>query len=297
MAKEATELRDSRGEWKPEELPKPGPLFRWPLNILKILKFLFLPGGYLLGWNGIFLGVGVISWLFLTPEMDRMATFTLDWVALIYLRNAGILTLLAGGLHIRLYMRRVQGQHFKFSDKWLAKDNKRFLFNNQTRENVFMNLASGCVIWTGYEALTLWAYANNLLPYVDWNAHPLYFVLLLLGIAAMREIHFYWTHRLTHWKPLYTSAHYLHHRNVNIGPWSGFSMHPIEHLLYLSGIFLHWVIPSHPVHAIAHVMHAGLAPSPGHTGFRAPLRTRPARRSLSGIDDPSTSIMSSLFRT
>ena len=49
--------------------------------------------------------------------------------------------------------------------------------------------------------------------------------------------------------------------------WSGLSMHPIEHLLYFSGVLLHWVIPSHPLHAIFHLMHAGLAPAAGHTGF------------------------------
>lgn len=44
-------------------------------------------------------------------------------------------------------------------------------------------------------------------------------------------------------------------------------MHPIEHLLYFSGVLLHWIIPSHPVHAIFHLMHAGLSPALGHAGF------------------------------
>ena len=42
---------------------------------------------------------------------------------------------------------------------------------------------------------------------------------------------------------------------------------PIEHLLYFSGVLLHWIIPSNPVHAIFHLMHAGLTPTLGHTGF------------------------------
>ncbi|MGA1487006.1 MAG: sterol desaturase family protein, partial [bacterium] len=58
-----------------------------------------------------------------------------------------------------------------------------------------------------------------------------------------------------------------HHKNTNTGPWSGLSMHPIEHLLYLSGVFLHWVIPSHPIHACFHLLHAGISPTWGHTGF------------------------------
>jgi sterol desaturase/sphingolipid hydroxylase (fatty acid hydroxylase superfamily) len=44
-------------------------------------------------------------------------------------------------------------------------------------------------------------------------------------------------------------------------------MHPIEHLLYFSGVLIHWIVPSNPVHAIFHLAHAGLAPAPGHAGF------------------------------
>jgi len=35
---------------------------------------------------------------------------------------------------------------------------------------------------------------------------------------------------------MYKKVHSLHHRNTNIGPWSGLSMHPIEHLLFFSSI-------------------------------------------------------------
>lgn len=44
-------------------------------------------------------------------------------------------------------------------------------------------------------------------------------------------------------------------------------MHPVEHLLYFSGVLIHWIIPSHPIHALFHLVHAGLAPAPGHAGF------------------------------
>ncbi|TVQ22340.1 MAG: sterol desaturase family protein [Spirochaetaceae bacterium] len=123
------------------------------------------------------------------------------------------------------------------------------------------------MVWTAYESITLWAFANRIIPYVDWRERPVYCALLLVAVLFMREAHFYLTHRLSHWKPLYKAAHYLHHKNVNVGPWSGMSMHPIEHMLYLSGIFLHWIIPSHPLHAMAHIIVSGLAPAKGHAGF------------------------------
>ena len=67
--------------------------------------------------------------------------------------------------------------------------------------------------------------------------------------------------------PLYRLAHALHHRNINIGPWSGISMHPIEHTLYFSSILIHFIVPSHPVHVIFHLYNLGLNPPATHSGF------------------------------
>ena len=116
-------------------------------------------------------------------------------------------------------------------------------------------------------SLTLWAFANGYIPFVSWEAHPVYFAALMLLIPLIREVHFYLVHRLIHWPPLYRTVHRLHHYNVNPGPWSGLAMHPGEHLLYFSGVLIHWVVPSHPVHALFHLVHAGLSPVPGHAGF------------------------------
>ena len=92
-----------------------------------------------------------------------------------------------------------------------------------------------------------------------------------IGILFWREFHFYWVHRLIHIKPLYKHVHYLHHKNVNPNPWSGMAMHPVETILYLSVCLIHWVIPSHPIHFMFTLIHAGLAPAGGHDGFEGPL--------------------------
>ena len=261
------ETRDARGEWQPDTLPKPSPLFRWPPQLAAAARYLFGREGFLFPYNAIYVGIATLAWLYLTPSMERMETLAFDWIALVYLRNVGLMVLVFGGLHLRLYVKRAQGSRYKYSDKWLATRDKRFLFGNQTLDNAFWSLVSGGIVWTAYESITLWAFANRIIPYVDWRERPVYCTLLLIGVLFMREAHFYLTHRLSHWKPLYKAAHYLHHKNVNIGPWSGMSMHPIEHMLYLSGIFLHWIIPSHPLHAMAHIIVSGLAPAKGHAGF------------------------------
>ena len=259
--------RDARGEWQPAELPQPSPLFRLPWRPIAVLKYLFAPQGFLWPYNLLYALLAVASWLFFTPGLARTASFQPGWIAELYLRNVVLLILVAGGLHLRLYTTRGQGTRFKYTSAWLAVNDRRFLFKNQTWDNVFWNVTSGAIIWTAYEAVTLWLYANGKLPYVDWRAHPVYCVLLMVAVPFLRVFHFYWVHWLTHWKPLFKISHYLHHRNVNIGPWSGLSMHPIEHLLYFSGVLLHWIIPSHPLHAIFHLVHAGVSPALGHAGF------------------------------
>jgi sterol desaturase/sphingolipid hydroxylase (fatty acid hydroxylase superfamily) len=259
--------RDKRGEWVPDPLPETGPLFTRPWKPLKILKYFFALDGFLWPINLVYALLAVVSWLYFTPELSRMATFEIGWIAELYLRNAVLLILIAGGLHLRLYITNGQGQKFKYTSKSLARKNKKFLFGNQTWDNIFWNLTSGVIIWTAWEAVTLWLYANGRIPYVDFAARPVYFVIMMVAIIFFRLLHFYWVHRLIHWGPLYKACHYLHHKNINIGPWSGLSMHPLEHVLYFSGVLLHWVVLSHPIHAIFHLLHAGVSPALGHAGF------------------------------
>ena len=259
--------RDARGEWQPEELPRPSPIFRRPWKLLDVLKYLFAPEGFFSPYNLLYALLAVVSWLYFTPSLARTARFEVGWIAEIYLRNVVLVILIAGGLHLRLFVTSGQGTKFKYNNKWLSRHDSKFLFGNQVWDNVFWSLVSGCLIWTGYEAVTLWMFAHGWIPYVDWRVHPVYCVLLMFAIPFLRLFHFYFVHRLIHWKPLYNASHYLHHKNINIGPWSGLSMHPIEHVLYFSGVLLHWVIPSHPVHAIFHLLHAGVSPALGHAGF------------------------------
>ena len=74
-------------------------------------------------------------------------------------------------------------------------------------------------------------------------------------------------HRLLHWKPLYDISHELHHRNMNTGPWTGISMHPIEHVIYFSLFLLWWVVPVHPILIIFTGFFQGIGPGISHSGF------------------------------
>ena len=88
-------------------------MFVWPPRPKAFLKWLFGFPGYLYPFNAIFIAVSVVAWLFLTPELERMARFEPGWMVGIYLRNVGIVVLWFGAWHLRLYIKRAQSTHYK----------------------------------------------------------------------------------------------------------------------------------------------------------------------------------------
>ena len=259
--------RDKRGDWKPSKRLAYPPVFVWPAQPLALLKWLFGYPGYILPWNLLYAAVGIVFWLYLTPSMDAAKSLSVGWIAFLLARNTIVVALFYGAFHFRLYMRRKQGTSFKFNGRWPSINNSAFLFGNQNVDNVIWTFASAVPIWTAFEAVTLWAFANGYIPNVSFARHPVYCAALFFAIPILRDLHFYLVHRLIHSHALYHSVHKLHHNNVNPGPWSGLAMHPVEHLLYFSVVLVHWIVPSHPAHAIFNLAHAALAPAPGHAGF------------------------------
>lgn len=259
--------RDKRGDWKPLNFLEYPPVFVWPAQPRRLLHWFFGYPGYILPWNLGYAALSLVFWLYLTPPMGEMKSFAPGWILFLLIRNALIVLAVFGAFHLRLYWLRRQGTAFKYNAKWPSTGNPVFLFGNQTVDNMIWTLGSGVPVWTAYEVLTLWAFANGYIPYVSFAEHPIYCTAILLLIPFFREVHFYLVHRMIHWPPLYHSVHKLHHNNVNPGPWSGLAMHPVEHLLYFSGVFIHWIVPSHPFHAIFHLQHLGLVPAQGHAGF------------------------------
>lgn len=256
---------NASGDYQPEATIKLPALYAWPLKPVAALKYLVFD--MLFPWGHLYIALAFISWYYLTPALATMANFEFSWIALIWLRNAALLTLLAGGLHWWLYMRRSQHENFKFHRRWMDTDNDKFLWGNQVWDNMFWSLVSGVTIWTGYEAITFWVYANGYLSIPSIDEYPIYFVFGLFAVFFWGTIHFYFIHRLSHWRPLYRISHELHHRNVNTGPWTGISMHPIEHILYFSALTIFWFVPAHPVVIILLSLFMGIGPVPSHSGF------------------------------
>lgn len=255
---------DSRGEWRPENPISFAPVFTWPPKLIKFSIWLI---NYLFTWNLLYLGIVMLSYYYLQPPLETMKTFKISWMSTIFIRNMALVWIIYGGWHLYLYKFKKRGKDAKYCPRWQSTDGSTFLWNDQVYDNVFWACASAVPIWTAYEVISFWLYANGKLPYLDFHDHPWIFALTFLLIPLWRELHFYLIHRLIHWKPLYNSIHYLHHYNINPGPWSGLAMHPVEHILYFSVVLIHWIIPSHPLHFLFNSQHTALTPAPSHSGF------------------------------
>mgnify|MGYP000987491301 CR=1 FL=1 len=258
--------RTAKGDWTPDRPASYPEVFVWPPKPVGVGRWLFGFPGYLWPWNALYLAIAAVVWWVATPSLDRMSSWSVGWVAAILVRNYVLTIGWFGLFHWRLYRRRSQDQRFKYAGRWPGRSDA-FTFGSQLRDNVFWSLASGVPIWTAWEAVTWWLMANHHIPSISFHDHPVWFVVFFLLIPLYRDVHFYLVHRLIHWPPLYKAVHSLHHRNTNPGPWSGLSMHPVEHLLYFSAVAIHWIVPSHPAHVLFELVHLGMAPAPGHTGY------------------------------
>jgi sterol desaturase/sphingolipid hydroxylase (fatty acid hydroxylase superfamily) len=255
------------------------PLFAWPPRPVAMLRWV-VDRWFTLAENSILVVVACISWFWLQPPLEETKTFAFGWIAEMYIRNFILLAVVAGGLHLYFYIWKQQDERLKYDARDLKKECRSFTFNSQVADNMFWSLASGVFFWTAYEAVMFRAMASGYAPVLTWANNPVWFLALFFVTPIWISFHFYWVHRLLHWPPLYKLAHALHHRNTNIGPWSGFSMHPIEHLIFLSSVLIHWVVAAHPIHILFHMQHQALTAVTSHTGFEGLLVKDKSRLAL-----------------
>ena len=252
------------------ELPlQPVPYWSWPPRPLAVIKWIY---ENFLSFTDRFLyivyAIAVALWIM--PFNTAEATLSWDWSLLILLRNYIAVVLVVGGLHIWFYGIDGQGNLLRYDNRPIDKHGvKRFKFGYQTWDNMFYTLASGVPIATLWEIGMRHAFANGSIPVLSFAEHPVWFLLLFPLLTMWQGIHFYFIHRLLHWPPIYKHIHSVHHRNVNTGPWSGLSMHPVEHLIYFSQLLIFFILPAHPMH-ILFILHWQLLGAPSsHSGYEA----------------------------
>lgn len=211
--------------------------------------------------------LAVITVAFLLPATEVMRTLDTGWMLQIAAINFGFAILLGTALHTYLYVFAGQQIRLKFDVRPMEKSS-RFTFGNQVWDNIFWNLGSSVVLWTLWTILYFHVAANGWVPTLaSIGQSPIWFVAFFFILRFWQSFHFYWIHRLIHMPLLFKHVHSLHHRNVNVGPWSGLAMHPVEGCLYFSGILIHFVLPSHPLHVIFHMFALSLGAFYTHSGF------------------------------
>jgi len=80
-------------------------------------------------------------------------------------------------------------------------------------------------------------------------------------------MHFYFSHRFLHIRPIYRYVHSLHHRNVDIEPFAGLTMHPVEHLYYFACLAPSLWWGGSPFLFLFNGYHLLLSPAASHSGW------------------------------
>ncbi|UWR11501.1 sterol desaturase family protein [Sulfitobacter mediterraneus] len=242
------------------------PLFSWPPQPVAVLRWY---AAYWLAVSTITITAvfSVAIYFTLLPALETMQSFQAGWMVRVWLANLLPQAICAGGLHMWLYHWRKQGNQTKYDARDLARDNGTYTFGNQVWDNMFWTLVSGVTLWTVAQWAVFWMMANGYAPAMLFPDNPVWFVLMFPFLVIWSSFHFYWVHRLLHVPAIYKHAHALHHRNVNVGPWSGISMHPLEHFLFYTNFAIHLIVPSHPIHILFHGYVQSVHPVFSHSGF------------------------------
>ena len=269
---EEASIRPTKSPWHytPALPVSTSPWFKWPLNFSQIGKWIF-NGWFPVSERLIILLFAIVSSVFFQPTSADAQSLSPGWVTEVYVRNLALMVFVAGGLHWYFYIARRQDDERRYDTRPFATTSRVFTFGSQVRDNIFWTLVSGVTIWTLYEVLMLWALANSYAPELTMPAHWPWLVLMIFLIPMWETTHFFLIHRLIHTSKIYQHVHALHHRNTNVGPWSGLSMHPLEHVVYLSTVLIHFVVPSTPFLVAFHLMYFTLSAATTHTGYQGIL--------------------------
>ena len=260
-----TGSRNKRGDWQPNEPADVAPIWHFPPQLMKVLKWL---PHYFLPYDVLWIASALVWWNWVLPDVEVMKTLAWGWVLKLVIINLVAVFVFFGVFELRLYVQRGQGTRFKYNAKWPAENKSDvFWFKDQNIDSMLRTVFHAIPIWTAIEVVILYCFAHGYVPWVKFADHPVYLVCLMLVLPILHETHFFIIHRLIHTPFLYKHVHSVHHNSVNPSPFSSLSMHPVELLLYLGMAFWHLIIPSNPILALYQLHRAGFGAIPGHIGF------------------------------
>lgn len=257
--------RDKRGNWAPNK-----PLEIAPMWLGKWNKLGHFMVEYVWPWNAFHMATAILYWLFVIPDVQTMKTISWDWGLYLLAVNAAGIFILYGAIEVFFYVKRKQGNRFKYNSKFPSENpSDVFWFKSQNIDNFLRSFLIGIPIWTLVEVGMLWSFANgyHVFGWLDLQDNIVWLIVLTLLVPAIHEIHFFCIHRLIHTPFLYKHIHSVHHNSINPSPWSSLSMHPIEHIMYFGEVLWHLVIPSNPIVMMFNMHAVGYGALNGHIGF------------------------------
>ena len=222
--------------------------------------------------------VAMVCWFVFFADgawLTECSEWRAGWVGRVLAFNFGCELVFFGGWHSFTYVSSYAAGLARAGAKFnplnqYEKDGKRVGFVSSSSGHLQREVTFTTLGWLQsglWQALCMWLWASGRRPvYNDAWQHPLFTAGCLCFVTYWREVHFYWCHRGMHpWFDrryglaqgdvgafLYRHVHSLHHKSYNPGPWSGLSMHPVEHFLYYSCAWLLPLVPPRPARHCAH---------------------------------------------
>ena len=115
------------GQWNymPDVPIQVSPFFTWPLRPMAMVRWV-ADRWFTVAENSILVGVACISWFWFQPSQQVTTTFSVDWIAQLYLRNFILLLVVAGGLHLYFHRWKKQQNKLKFDGRELRAKSRGF---------------------------------------------------------------------------------------------------------------------------------------------------------------------------
>ena len=226
----------------------------------------YFPLSFVKSPNIVWLLTAAILYVLFPYEKSFKNAAVLDtaWILQRAVINSIVVNLYYGLWHAALYVWRLSKR--KFNPKSGGPSMSRFIHNIW-----YTNI--GTLQWTFWEVLFIHCYATNKIAYVSDAqilSSPIEMGKLcfwILFVPFYREVHFYFTHRFIHFRVLYKYVHSVHHRNTDPEPFSGMTMHPVEHMYYIGCVGLSLYIQASPFVFLWNGIHVLLSPAAAHSGW------------------------------
>jgi hypothetical protein len=149
----------------------------------------------------------VFVWAYLWPSFETARELSAGWMAAIVLRNLAVELVWYGGYHYLLYVRLVAPTEAKF--------NPKFPKAQQHRTDMFWTTI-GFLINSAVEIGMLRLWATGRIPLLDPVQHPWWCLLWIPLVPMTQDVHFFFNHRMLHFKPLYKWVHCKYQRSIGM---------------------------------------------------------------------------------